>query len=220
MTVSPVRMREIDAKYKSPKDRAEHVFRILQKHKITNWDSLCFAVEFMAYQATDPYMSWLEQPARHAAQLLYTMHYEMAENLYSTVEAEDELIDAYGVSVDDQGNYILKIPAKLFAKIFGPAPDPQVDGKYLVCGYFQSLYPSQIEKLSYRRVKDEFWITIYKRLATAGASNDPNNRGSSSQASSEQPDQGVDSSKREPPDSVGALQSRSRESKGYLDSKS
>jgi hypothetical protein len=74
-TIMPI----VDAKYDSPEVRAQKVFDLLRENGFTNWDGLCFAVEFMG--ALSPTYPWLTEPAREASRLVYTAHYYFADEI-------------------------------------------------------------------------------------------------------------------------------------------
>lgn len=69
----------VDAKFDSPEKRAQRVFDLLRKHDISNWDALCFAVEFMGFLS--PHYPWLTDAARETTRLVYTAHYYFADEI-------------------------------------------------------------------------------------------------------------------------------------------
>ena len=67
----------VDERIPSPSQRAEYVWRHLRTTApdLTDWDILCFAVEYIAMMT--PVYPWLLTSARAVAQLVYTAHYAM-----------------------------------------------------------------------------------------------------------------------------------------------
>lgn len=78
-----------------PSARAARVLSYLRTGNFSDWDVLCFAVEYIASRA--PVLEWLTDPARHLVRLLYIAHYVrhegiewMDKNSTSVVESGDE----------------------------------------------------------------------------------------------------------------------------------
>ncbi len=69
----------VDAKYDSPQQRAQKIFNLLREKDHTNWDALCFAVEFLGFLS--PYYPWLTDVARESTRLVYTAHYYFADEV-------------------------------------------------------------------------------------------------------------------------------------------
>ena len=72
------RIKAVDSLTPSPEDRAQAVFSLLHSNfgSITDWDLLCFSVQFVA-MLSERY-PWLEQGARDLNGLVYTAHYMMS----------------------------------------------------------------------------------------------------------------------------------------------
>lgn len=66
-------MKQVEADTNGPSHRAARVYNHLSKSEFTNWDVLCFAVEYIA--SMTGVLSWLAEPARHLVRLLYIAHY-------------------------------------------------------------------------------------------------------------------------------------------------
>lgn len=91
-------MRKIDLLYPSPSDRASKIHRLIQEQlpDATNWDVICFCVEYLGYMSVQPELMWLKNVALLGNKLVYKAHYLMHEEYLkdqplrspSTVEAE------------------------------------------------------------------------------------------------------------------------------------
>ncbi len=75
------RVDEIDARTDAPNVRAQRIWHVLRQHapNESNWDVLCFAVEYVGMLS--PEFPWLEDVARALAARVYTAHYAK-EGLY------------------------------------------------------------------------------------------------------------------------------------------
>lgn len=62
-----------------PEQRAGTVLNVLAAESVSNYDALCFAVEYLASLAGT--MPWLEAPARDLVRLLYIAHYIRGESV-------------------------------------------------------------------------------------------------------------------------------------------
>lgn len=69
------RIREVDAQYPSPDERAQVVWELLKTAapNLTAWDVICFAANYLGWQSAA--MPWLNLPAKHICRLVYTAHY-------------------------------------------------------------------------------------------------------------------------------------------------
>ena len=56
-----------------PSTRAHKVLQLLRNSTVTDWDMVCFAVEFLAMMHT--VYPWLEESAREITRLVYIAHY-------------------------------------------------------------------------------------------------------------------------------------------------
>lgn len=65
-----------DPRQPSPEERASVVWSLLRENfpDLTDWDLLCFAVEYMGSMSIQ--WPWLENVAKAAVSLVYTAHYE------------------------------------------------------------------------------------------------------------------------------------------------
>ena len=63
----------------SPSVRAYAVFNILAQHGVTNYDALCFAIEYIA--SLSGQMPWLTDAAKDLVRKLYIMHSVRKEDL-------------------------------------------------------------------------------------------------------------------------------------------
>ncbi len=67
----------VDNLYPSPQDRANSIWRIIRTDpslsNMTDWDLLCFCVEYIAMQSQQ--FLFIEKEAKHLSNLLYTAHY-------------------------------------------------------------------------------------------------------------------------------------------------
>lgn len=67
-------MKAIDKDREAPDKRALRVYDYLQRSgKFSNWDVLCFCVEYIGSMAGT--LEWLQEPARHILRLVYLAHY-------------------------------------------------------------------------------------------------------------------------------------------------
>jgi hypothetical protein len=84
------RVEEIDARTDAPNVRAERIWQTLKRHapNETNWDVLCFAVEFIGMLVHE--FPWLEVVAKPLATRFYTAHYAK-EGLYDGPRRSDEV---------------------------------------------------------------------------------------------------------------------------------
>lgn len=75
------RIREIDSSIPSPSQRAEMVWEALKQAlpNATNWDVLCFCVEFQGMMSQE-YL-WLEEAAKASARIVYAAHYMFPEKI-------------------------------------------------------------------------------------------------------------------------------------------
>lgn len=64
---------KIDAKCKSPEQRASEMFEYLKKGGFTTWDAICFCANFTA--AMCAIWPWLEEPAKWLSSRVYRAHY-------------------------------------------------------------------------------------------------------------------------------------------------
>lgn len=73
---------QVDSLFPSPNERAHEIWSIIsatpQLIEKTDWDLLCFAVEYIAMMSQN--WHWLEEDAKKLTNLLYTAHYLSAEN--------------------------------------------------------------------------------------------------------------------------------------------
>lgn len=68
----------------SPEKRAELVWKILQQSTtITDWDVVCFCVNFLGLMSAK--WMWLEENAKAISRLVYTAHYLIGESGESTI---------------------------------------------------------------------------------------------------------------------------------------
>lgn len=63
----------VDAKLKSPEQRALAVYQYLRESQFTTWDVLCFCVNWLGIMAA--VWPWLEAPAKILSGLVYKAHY-------------------------------------------------------------------------------------------------------------------------------------------------
>lgn len=63
----------VNAKLKSPEQRALEVYAYLRESKFTTWDVLCFCVNWMG--AMSAVWPWLEMPVKVLSGLVYKAHY-------------------------------------------------------------------------------------------------------------------------------------------------
>jgi len=63
----------VDAKCKSPEQRALEVYEYLKKSEFTTWDVLCFCVNWLGIMSI--MWPWLEEPAKAFNGLVYRAHY-------------------------------------------------------------------------------------------------------------------------------------------------
>lgn len=68
-------MEDVNKNTPAPDERAQFVMNVIKEHNdnITNWDLLCFCVEYMGAQAL--VYPWLLEPAKQASRLVYMAHY-------------------------------------------------------------------------------------------------------------------------------------------------
>lgn len=81
-------IRKIDSITPSPAQRAKKVYTLLLTHKLSNWDLICFAVEYLASQAL--VYSWLKPYIKPAVKIVYNAHYYMPESSYLTEVLNNE----------------------------------------------------------------------------------------------------------------------------------
>lgn len=62
-----------------PEQRAAMVLNTLAHANVSNYDALCFSVEYIASLVGT--MPWLEEPARNLVRLLYIAHYIRSEGV-------------------------------------------------------------------------------------------------------------------------------------------
>ena len=72
-------IKRIDAEKKSPSQRAGIVFDILRNTDLTNWDVVCFCVEYLGLMIES--MPWIEGEAKSLSRMVYTQHYMMNDNV-------------------------------------------------------------------------------------------------------------------------------------------
>ena len=72
-------MNELDKKTESSIHRAERVFRAIDPNDITNYDLICFCIEFLALEAQNNFR-YLLIPVKHLAELHFHAHYLRAQN--------------------------------------------------------------------------------------------------------------------------------------------
>lgn len=67
----------VDKQFANPSTRAKEIWSIIQANpsliEKTDWDILCFAVEFIGMMSQS--WTWLEEDAKKLNRLLYTAHY-------------------------------------------------------------------------------------------------------------------------------------------------
>lgn len=73
---------KIDKLTPSPSARAKKVLEILSHHKFSNWDLICFSVEYFASQAL--VYTWLKVYIKPVVRVIYNAHYYMPESSYLT----------------------------------------------------------------------------------------------------------------------------------------
>lgn len=83
---------KVDETMPSPAERAHAVQQALIVHDFSNWDCVCFAIEYLG--ALAPALPWLEEdvkkvlPAiRNINRLIYTQHYLFSQGVSSMEEA-------------------------------------------------------------------------------------------------------------------------------------
>lgn len=72
-------MERVKKDLNGPEQRAGNVLNILARAGVTDYDALCFAVEFIASRVGT--LPWLENPARDLVRLLYIAHYIRGESV-------------------------------------------------------------------------------------------------------------------------------------------
>lgn len=74
-------IREVDQRFVSPGERANHIWTILKSEhpELTDWDVICFAGEYLGMMSR--VHLWLEEPAKRAIGLIYAAHYMNAEKI-------------------------------------------------------------------------------------------------------------------------------------------
>lgn len=117
------RIDEIDQRVAAPEVRADRIWKILREHAPdkTNWDVLCFAVEFIGMLV--PEYPWLEDVAKPLVSRVYTAHY-VKEGLYdgwqyarrdeSPAQLEHRRADMGGESKTDSTRIVL--PSGIFGR--------------------------------------------------------------------------------------------------------
>jgi hypothetical protein len=73
------RIARVDGLVDSPKIRAGKVFQALKPHDFTNWDLICFSVEWLAGQSL--VFNWLTGIMKDLASKLYYAHYYMGDEI-------------------------------------------------------------------------------------------------------------------------------------------
>jgi len=73
------RVELIDKITPSPYTRAQSVYTILRKQNLSNWDLVCFCIEFLALQAHT--YNWLTSFIKPLARIVYTTHYYEGESI-------------------------------------------------------------------------------------------------------------------------------------------
>lgn len=64
---------KVDARTKSPEQRALAVYQYLRESQFSTWDILCFCVNWLGIMST--VWPWLETPAKILSGLVYKAHY-------------------------------------------------------------------------------------------------------------------------------------------------
>lgn len=72
-------LEHVKADTNGPEQRAGAVLNILTAQGVSNYDALCFSVEYIA--SLVGVMPWLEEPARNLVRLLYIAHYIRSEGV-------------------------------------------------------------------------------------------------------------------------------------------
>lgn len=65
-------LKELEKDSNSPNIRATIVYGLLKDERLTDYDALCFAIEFIAAKSGE--MPWLLGPAKELINKLYIMH--------------------------------------------------------------------------------------------------------------------------------------------------
>src|SRR3990167_1650644 len=78
-------MKEVDAKFPSPNDRAQHIHKVLKEHDpdASMWDIACFCVEMLNVISLDPALQpVIGESVKSLSRQVYSIHYFNSEELF------------------------------------------------------------------------------------------------------------------------------------------
>lgn len=79
-------MREVDAKFPAPSERAQKIHKVVKEHApdATYWDIVCFCIEIFGALSLDPeFAPVVGDTVKKLSNQIYTIHYMHAEELLS-----------------------------------------------------------------------------------------------------------------------------------------
>lgn len=79
----------------SPEERAKKVYSFLKKSDFSNWDLVCFAVEYLA--SSSLVWTWMQKYIKPLVRIVYTAHYVMTEDTLKMEGKVNELEEDFRV---------------------------------------------------------------------------------------------------------------------------